>query len=302
MASLTNLIKLGVGGLVVVGAVLTGSLTSNAATARAKRAGGDQVSSKEEKPAYNPITPEIEAIVDAYDYDFDPTKVVIKEEEEWDFSAIPSNLPTNTADRGDDEIHLVYYFEGSYSEGWQGDYSETYGSLYLWDDGLFGGTLDGTAVKGYWFNSSLERGVDKDGADVKDCLQMVSSQNHYDSIRAESTTGFYHYQAYVYISKNRGRSMIMNGYEYYPECALAINATSTGTDYKVGDKFDRDSWVAVRILKNKSFSAVFKPGEVTWTNQEGMVNSSGNFVEAGEYEVKAKWNGLEASIKVNVTE
>ena len=299
-----NLAKLGAGAAVVLAAILVSSLVSNNLvnkTSKSNKGGAESQqtsTSEEEIPQYDPITDEIREAADAYDYSFDPLSVIMKEQEEYDFSAV-SSIPTNGSRSGH---NLVYYFEGSYSEGWQGDYSETYGAFYLWDDGMFGAVADGTNIRGYWYNSSLVNGTDEDGNDIRDCLNMVSNQNNYKSIITEPATGFYHYQAYIYISKNGGRSMIINGYDYYPEVALAIDATSTGLEYKVGDKFDRSSWVANRILKNLSYSAVYKPGEVTWSDQQGMHDSNGKLLTAGEYTVTAKWNGLEASVTVTVTD
>ena len=288
-----NLVRIGAGAAVILAAVLTSSLVSNTLVNSASKSNkGDS-----QKVEYNPITDQIRELADNYQYDFEPLDIIMKEQETWDFSNV-SSVTTGGTREGH---YLVYYFEGSYSEGWQGDYSETYGAFYLWDDGIFGAKADGTDIRGYWYNSSIVNGTDAEGNDIKDCLNMVSNQSNYQSIITEPATGFYHYQAYIYISKNRGRSMIINGYEYYPEVALDIDTTSTGTEYKVGDKFDRSSWVANRILKNCSYSAVFKSGEVTWTDGDGIKNGQA-FTEAGEFEVTAKWNGLEAKATVTVTE
>ena len=132
---------------------------------------------------------------------------------------------------------------------------------------------------------------------------MVSNISKFESIITQETTGFYERSAYIFMAPWSGgtRSVIVNGYKYYPEVALAIDPSMTGTEFKVGDVFDRDGWVADRILKNLSYSAVFKASEVTWTDGTGIKNGQA-FTSAGEYEVTAKWNGLEAKVTVTVTE
>jgi len=290
--SVGSIIKVACCGAVVVAAVLTSSLVAADMKRKMNIAGDDE--------SFNPITAEIKAAANSYEYDFNPSTVIIEEAEEYDYSGINSKV-TDTATRADH--NMVYYFEGAYAEGYQGDYSETYAYLCLWDDGLFGGKINSTSVRGYWFNSSIAEGTNEKGERIKDCLKMVSNVEHYDSIIAQEATGFYQYNAYAYLGFSWGtRSMILNGYEYYPEVALAIDPSNTGTSFAVGDTFDRESWVALRVLKNLSYSSVFKAAEVKWTIPSGMVDSNNVFQEAGEYEIKAAWNDMEASVTIHVAE
>ena len=299
-------IKLAVGGLVVAGAVMAGSITSANISNQNKgdnNKNSQSSSKKDDVPIieFNPITDEIKAIAEEYDYTFEAKDVLIKEKEEseYDFSEA-SSVPTN-ANR--DDANLVFVFEGAYAEGYQGDYSETYASMYLWDDGLYGGTVGSTAVRGFWYNSSLKEGSNPEtGEDIQDCLNLVSNVSKYESIICKPASGFYEWRAHIYLGFSWGtRSMEVSAYRYYPEVALAIDPSLGGTEYKVGQVFDRDGWVADRILKNLNYSAVFKASEVTWTDGEGIKNKQA-FTEAGEFEVTAKWNGFEAKIKVSVTE
>ena len=132
---------------------------------------------------------------------------------------------------------------------------------------------------------------------------MVSNVDHYDSIIAQEATGFYQYNAYAYLGFSWGtRSMILNGYEYYPEVALAIDPTGAGSNFAVGDTFDKDALVALRILKNLSYSSVFKASEVKWTFPSGMMDKNNVLLAAGDYEIKATWNNMEASLNVKVAE
>lgn len=296
--------KVAICGIVVLAAVLTSSLVSADMQRKMNLANASS-------ETYNPITPEVRKAAEEYDYSFNPSEVLIKEEENYDFSGMNSKV-TDTTKR--DGHNMVYYFEGAYAEGYQGDYSQTYAYLCLWEDGLFGGKINSTSVRGYWFNSSIAEGSDANG-NIKDCLKMVSNVEHYDSIIAQEATGFYTYQAYAYLGFSWGtRSMILNGYEYYPEVALALNTQNTPLDAVVGEDFDMSSWVPTRILKNLTFSSVFKPVDVTWTAENGSVTIDyvdkdknrgissivANFNEAGEQAVTIKWSGFEASVKVNV--
>ena len=301
-----GIVKIGVSGAVVLAAVLTSALVALDMKSKMNKAGEDG--------SYNPITPEIRKAAEEFDYSFNPKEVLMKEQEEYDFNASDvKNVPTTETRDGH---NMVYYFEGAYAEGYQGDYSQTYAYLCLWEDGLFGGKVNDTQVRGYWFNSSLAEGS-KDGQDIKDCLKMVSNVNHYDSIIAQEATGFYQYQAYAYLGFSWGtRSMILNGYEYYPEVALALNTQDSVLEAYVGEEYDMSSWVPTRILKNLTFSSVFKPVDVTWEAEDGSVAISyvdnnksrgissiiGTFNSTGEKKVTIKWNGFEADVTVKVTE
>ena len=316
--SLANIAKVGVGAVIVVAAVLASSLAANSVT-KSGAAGKKQETSSSSAPIveptekFNPITPDVEQICEAYDYSFVPEEIIIKEQDTWNWSdSRLSELSLGMTRTGDH--HMYVCFEGTYTEGWQGDYSPTYGYMYLWDDGVFIGQTGKDTFKGFWYNSSIVNGTDPEtNEDVKDCLVMVSNTSHFESIVTEPSDGFYSYkvQAFLNMGKvwNQGdnnggsfRSIIMNGYYYYPEVAIAIDPSKTGLDFKVGDTFNRNGWVANRILKNKSFASIFKASEVSWTDQAGMVDSEGKFAAAGQYSVKAKWNNLEAEVTVNVTE
>ena len=299
--------KLGGAVALVLAAVLVTSIVS--ADLKQKSASGRQnVKPDDDTPseeAFDPITDDIRSVADTVDYDFDPKAVTINEEAEYDFNnADMKAVPTQNGNRSGH--NLVYVFEGAYAEGYQGDYSETYGSIYLWEDGYFGGRINSTDIRGYWYNSSSEAPGDdpatEDVDESHDCLNLVSNVSKYEFINFESASGFYDWRAHIYLGFSWGtRSMEIAGYMYYPEVAIAIDPSSTGTEFKVGETFDRSGWVADRILKNLNYSAVFKSSEVTWTDGAGIKNGQA-FTAAGEYEVTAKWNGFEAKTIVTVTE
>ena len=302
-----GIVKVGVCGAVVIAAILTSSLISADMQRKMNIAKDDE--------SWTPITEEVKKAAADYEYTFEPNKVLMKEQESYDFNASEvKNVSTTETRNG---YSMVYYFEGAYAEGYQGDYSSTYAYLCLWEDGLFGGKINDTQVRGYWFNSSLAEGKNEAGEDIKDCLKMVSNVNHYDSIIAQEATGFYQYQAYAYLGFSWGtRSMILNGYEYYPEVALALNTLDTPLEAYVGEEYDMSSWVPTRVLKNLSFSSVFKPVDVTWEAEDGKVTVSyvdgqknrgiasiiGTFNSVGDKKVTIKWGGFEASVTVKVSE
>lgn len=294
-----NLGKLGGGAALVIAAVVVACLVTTSVT---KPVSADNKETARPKPAFvfNPITDDVTAAADAYDYSFEAKDVVIKQQESYNFSSSELNgVGTGNTRSGH---NLVYVFEGAYAEGYQGDYSETYASIYLWEDGLFGGSVGSTNIKGYWYNSSLEA---EEG--VQDCLNLVSNTSKYESIICAPAAGFYEWRAHIYLGFSWGtRSMEVSAYRYYPEVALAIDASVGNNFFYVGEEFDRDGWVANRILKDLNYSAVFKASEVKWTDGEGIQNHK-VFEEAGEYEVTASWtNGFnqkfEASITVTVEE
>ena len=292
-----NLAKLGGGAAVVLVAVLVASLSTVALTNGANK--GNKVRTK---PAFvfEPINEDTEAAANDYQYDFEAKDVVIRQQESYNFSASElNNFPTGNTRNGH---NLVYVFEGAYAEGYQGDYSETYASIYLWEDGFYGGSVGSTSIKGYWYNNSLqaEQGV-------QDCLNLVSNVSKYESIICAPASGFYEWRAHIYLGFSWGtRSMEVSAYRYYPEVALTIDASVGNNYFFVDEEFDRDGWVANRILKNLNYSSVFKASEVKWTDPEGLKNHQ-KIEAAGEYEVKASWtNGFsktfEASIIVTVVD
>ena len=140
-----QIVKVGVGGVVVLAAVLTSSLVAWNLNEKANRVVPVE--------GFNPITEEVKAKAAEANYTFKPAEVVQKEQESYDFTTEVKSVTTNTTRDGH---NMVYYFEGSYSEGWQGDYSATYGYICLWDDGLYGGKIGSLNIRGYWFNSSLQ--------------------------------------------------------------------------------------------------------------------------------------------------
>lgn len=320
--------KVAAGGVLLVAAILVSSLMAVNVTKNAPKQSKEQGSSeqKEVLPQRQLIEDEgIRAICDAYDYSFDPQDVIIKQKEEgYAYTSTGEgyydpNLSSVPNGKNRSGANLVYYFEGAYAEGWQGDYSQTYGYLYLWDDGLFGGRISDRDIKGYWYNSSLKSGTDKEtGEDIADCLNMVSNVSRYESIIAKPKSGFYEYEAYCYchMSWNGDRSIIMSGYHYYPDVAMFVKTPKELPEFKVGANVDISDWTPNRVLKDYSYSAVFIQTDVSWSATNGSISISyvddkvergissitAKFTQPGEQKIKVSWSGLEAEVTINVSE
>ena len=253
-----------------------------------------------EAKKFNPITDEVRAKADAYDYTFDPKSILIKEQEEYDYSNAALTALQDTATRTGH--NLVYYFEGSYREGYQGDYSATYAHIYLWDDGLMIGKAGDTTFKGYWYNSSIKYGQNEAGENIEDCLCMKSNNEKYQFINADPSTGFYSKKTYLYLGFSWGtRSMTAFGFMYYPEIDIAINFGEDNDHvFRVGDEFDKNKITVYRILKDLNFGAIFTNKSFTVTVPSDMLDADGCLKEAGEYEIKATYNGFSTTRTLKV--
>ena len=292
--------------VVLVAVVLSGSLSSNALEKQAMKGQGMDVSSsseesgeKENKPKYPLINDEIRAAADAVEYEFDPNTIIIQEQEEYDYSASDfTSLGYGSTRTGH---NLVYVFEGEYSEGYQGQYNTYLTYIYLWDDGLYGGTANNTNIKGYWYNADNYAETDAETGDlIPNCLCLVSNQAHYESIIADPATGFYEWQAYVYLDLSWDtRSVVVSAYKYYPNVAAVID-TNGNENMKVGEKFPIDKkWFFDRVIKNLTYTPV--PSGVTWNIPSGMLDANNRLAAAGEYEITGTWSGFTASATLKVS-
>jgi len=315
--------KVAGGAAVVVVAVLASllavnSLKDNAGTNQPQ----NQPEQKEETQKWSPLTDSIVSKCQSYDYDFDPTSVIIKQKAADEYDYNDSTLSALTKSRTREGQHIVYAFEGVYSEGYQGQYNEYYLYMWLWDDGVYFGTSTSNnsynTWKGFWYNSSLTDGKDENGNDIADCLVMISKSEDYQSIICEPSNGFYQYQAYVYFNPGFARrSIIANGYYYYPTVALAIEYTDSQEEalsYKVGESFSLTGMTLNRILKNQKFGACFNMRDldtskdnscadyiVSYEAESGAL-TNGKFTAAGSYDITIKWGGLEIVVTAKVSE
>ena len=296
-------------GLVVVAAVLSSTFISNDLAQKASRGNGGSGQSSEQRVKKDPITDEMRAAAEANDYDFDPTSVVIEQEEEYDFSDSRLSGLSYSATR--EGHNLVYIFEGEYSEGYQGQYNTYLSGMYLWDDGVFAGKSNSTNFKGFWYNSSLTAPADDPETEENeaiDCLNMVSNTEHFESIIAEPPMGgsadFYELQSYIFMHPGwgDGRSVVVSGYKYYPDVAAFID-TNDNEEMKVGEKFVINStWFFDKVIKNLKYTQIIPTSEIRWTLPDGMIDDAKRLVAAGEFEITAKWKDYEATATLKVTE
>lgn len=253
-----------------------------------------------EAKKFNPINDEVRRKADALEYTFDPSSVLIKQKETWDYNNQDLKSLSDSATRANH--HLVYYFEGSYREGYQGDYSATYAHMYLWDDGLMIGAAGSTTFKGFWYNSSLQYGKDDKGEDIEDCLCMVTNEEKYQFINCDPSTGFYSKKTYLYLGFSWGtRSMTAFGFMYYPEVDIAINFGEDNDHiFRVGDSFDKNKITVYRILKDLNFGAIFTNKTFTVTLPTGMLDSDGCLAAEGDYTITATYNGFSTTRTLHV--
>ena len=303
--SLTNKLKLIVvsaSALVIVGGIV-GAKVAEAQIKKTKNIVDVVDEFDEEEPDYKAdplITEEIKAAAEEKGYDFDPKSVIIKQKESYDYKNDTElkNLGYTGTRSGDH--HLVYYFEGVYAEGYQGDYSPTYGEIFLWDDGYYGGTIKSQKIKGYWYNSSLRKGS-RNGVDVKDQVVLVSDISRYESMICSKKQGFYNLSLYAYLDMGWGqRSMEMDGYYYYPDVATLIKYKSETENFVVGETLIKGDFATQHVMSNCKYGPVFKSENVTWTWGSGMIDSNNIFIAAGEFTITSKWNGYTATKTITV--
>ena len=307
-----QIVKAGAGGAVIVAALVVSLVISSSLD---KASGGGKVK-------VSPITEAMRRAADECEYDFDPTSVVIKEQENWDYNNAEMKGLAYSATR--EGHNLVYVFEGEYSEGYQGQYNTYLTGMYLWDDGMMVGRSNSDTFRGYWYNSSLTAPEDNpetlDVDESVDCLNMVSDDEFTKSDGGASftdkffksiitqppmggTNDFYECQAYVYMYPGwgKGRSVVVSGYKYYPDVATFIDTNDTAT-MKVGEKFVVNStWFLDKVIKNLKYTPVIPTSEVTWEIPEGMIDDSKRLLEPGQYEITAKWKDYEATATLRVT-
>lgn len=250
----------------------------------------------------NPITDQIKALANAKEYNFDPTQVHFKKSDlagvdgNFDFnSSEVTSLPTNG---NRDGVNIVYKFEGSYTEGYQGQYNKYHAKLWLWEDGLFAGTSYRNTVRGYWYDSDENNEGNK--------LVLVTSNDADGQIITTDSNGFYSKQAVMYLHPGwgDGRSVLINGYMYYPDVALFIDTGDTNiNNLTAGSTLDINAWSAQRVIKNLKYSACYEDDTnvVTWKVNGNAINDGIiNLSSAGTYVVTATWGGLTGSVSLIV--
>ena len=254
------------------------------------------------------ITQEIVEAAQNCPYDFDPTKVVVQEKEAYDYSSGDLINLENNETRNNH--HLVFKFEGKYNEGY-GISDDTFGNMFLWDDGLYYAKLGEKEVKGYWFNVSMKQA--RENKDVPDCLVLISNEENYErydaekipeSSLSESSERGFEYRVEMYLSFSWGqRKILMSGYYYYPDIAISFRnylKEEWMPKYKVGDYFLSSNYSVVHIMKNLNYIPVLDENDVTWTIPDDMLNQDSKFYKTGVYSVKVEYKTLVSCLTVDV--
>lgn len=229
-------------------------------------------------------------------YDFLPEDLIIKEEESYSFDDQRLLEITNYDSR--DNATLVYEYEGTYCEGYQGDFTEYVGNIYLWDDGIFTGTLNSTKVKGYWYNSSLDKGKDANGNDIKDCLVLDGgSPDTY--MQAELIGGYVDSILKIKIDLGWGiRTMVLRGNYYYPNVCIKMVSNIDKTTYKVGEYFSLDDFDVVAVNSNLKYMSIFQNSNVVIYLGEGNV-VDGKIAKSGGFDINVTYGDFTTTLHIN---
>ena len=225
------------------------------------------------------------------DYPYDPSSVKYsKANNPWSNKTtgeIEKEVGKNLNQREDDDRFLVYQFEGFYAEGYQGNYSKTYGYLSLWDDGLYNGIQDNKNIYGYWYN------IEEDGSD---CLVMIDNRGtNANMMCVKSNSKFYDWTADIKLDFSWGtRSLKINGFLYTPVIGMYVD---TGTDkltYEYGEEINISQWTAMQVRNDLRVGAIFDPDNtITWSLPNTKKYS-------GKQIVRANWTNFNYDIRVNV--
>ena len=137
-------------------------------------------------------------------------------------------------------VPVVYQFEGSYSEAYQGDYSREYLYINCYEDGLLYGTLGGSGIYGYWTNRDRR---DREQF-VLHILRHGNSEyndGNYDMLADPITDEGDYYEYSSSFTWNRGwgiRTVLIFGYKYTPIKEMTLDTSEVKTEYVMGERID----------------------------------------------------------------
>ena len=277
--NMTQFIKIGVCGGVALASVAVGVITASAL----KKGSGAVEEGIDLMKLYGD---KLEA------YEFNPDNCIYTQE---DNPYAGSNKTTiQNAVKNRNGYYKVYTFEGSTAEGWQGDYSLKKGYLTLWDDGLYSGTSNGSAIQGYWFNR------DEFG---EECLNLIDSDGN-DMIcnKLAGSESFYEWSVDMKASYNGGRLIKVQGLRYFPTVAMYIDTGSDSLKYNVDETIDMSNWSfnqVIGALVGEEETPFIKAGAIFDAEHEVKITTP-DMSEPGKKEVTAKWGDFEASVEITV--
>ena len=264
----------------------------------------DKKDNKKTNPSNNQIiTDDARQKASELNYFYNPTGTIVKQKDSYDLENYALSILTDTKDRNGH--HIIYSFEGSHREVFSGEYITTYGHLYLWDDEYVCGKICDKEVKGYWYNSSISRGVDSStGLDKKDEIVIITDDSINPEIHStviyggenqfeEITVGFIG-------AGNATRYLLMQGRYYYPEVALSIVIDESIASFKVGKPFISNGIDVYKIYSNLSYKLLLNY-EYEFYFGDDACDSNGCFIKPGEFDLIAAIDQLRGVTKITVT-
>jgi hypothetical protein len=216
---------------------------------------------------------------------------------------------------------IVYQFEGSYSEAYQGDYSREYIYLNCYEDGLLYGTLSGQNIYGYWTNRDRR---DREQFVLHILRHGNSEYNNgdYDMLAEKIADEGDYYEYSSSFVWNRGwgiRSVLIFGYRYSPVKTIEVDTTEAKTEYILGENLStegikltitRENGKSTQLDNLTSLNGVRFLGfdnnvasdesKVT-VRYRDKVTTYNVKVIAPEYTGKGKYNDEEVDVKLKVT-
>lgn len=225
---------------------------------------------------------------------------IIKEKAAYDFNnPIFASLEFSFTRSGHTTI---YVGEGSYVEGYSGDYSYAYADFYLWDDGLYCAKIRNTVVKGYWYNSSIEGGTSTGIGDYVDCLELVSNIDKYQKIVVDREKNSKVYScAYVYVNMGWGNRAILTAFHRsLQEAGFVVSVPSYEFEGKnwldLISGYGKCVYYADHIKSN--FRADYEKEVSYFYNGEPLTNELE--LEKGMHNFVVKWRGHSVTINIRV--
>lgn len=216
---------------------------------------------------------------------------------------------------------IVYQFEGSYSEAYQGDYSREYLYLNCYEDGLLYGTLSNQNIYGYWTNRD-RRGREQFVLHILRHGNSEYNNGDYDMLaeKIEDEGDYYEYSSSFVWNRGWGiRSVLIFGYRYSPVKSIEVDTTDAKTEYLLGENLDtegikltitRENGKSTQLDNLTSLNGVrflgFDNNVATDESKiivryRDRVTSFNVKVIAPEYNGKGKYDGQDVDVKIKVT-
>lgn len=169
-----------------------------------------------------------------------------------------------------DSDPVVYVFEGSYSEAYQGNYSRTYLYMNCYEDGSLHAQYGWENYYGYWTN------VDNYGREQL-VLHLVRyndgeyNNGVYESVVSPYDSAYYEYSSSVIWNQWGTRTVLIFGFRYSPVTAVTLDTSKVKTEYMLGESLNT-AGLGVTVTRENGASALVEEvsGQYTHVNYEGF--------------------------------